>query len=310
MKRDPAQFMVNTETTIRPFDGSLADARGVLAVEQATFDESPYSPEEVCAMLTDGPQSAWVATGGGHVVGFVIAFPTKGLRGCWWEIDLLAVLPAWRGLRLATRLIRAAADRGAEMASWARAVVATDNGASVRAFGRAGFQAQPEVHSVLICRPQDAPLQPWPAPRLAVWEAASVAEAVPWLAGMSNGLETPIPGRYAFQGCPEPTILLAEQDGQPAGYAELIEVQTLLYRGVWLESLAAPNRAVRESLVREAVNRTRDAGLEEIGAVVPERNVSLHQTLLATGFHSLGDYRWLKNELPQSRATHPGDGLV
>ena len=68
-------------TTIRAFDGSLADAEGLLAVERATFDESPYSAEQVRAMLTEGSQRAWLALAAGQIVGFVIAFPTYGLGG-------------------------------------------------------------------------------------------------------------------------------------------------------------------------------------------------------------------------------------
>jgi hypothetical protein len=94
------------------------------------------------------------------------------------------------------------------------------------------------------------------------------------------------------------TLLLAEQDGRPAGYAELVEVQTLLYRGVWIESLVAPQAKVREVLVREAVDRARAAGLDEIGALVPKSSRGVRRALLAAGFRSLGDYRWLSSELP------------
>ena len=57
-------------TIIRPFDGTSSDAEGVLLVERATFDESPYRPEQIQAMLTGGPQWAWVALAGGRIVGF------------------------------------------------------------------------------------------------------------------------------------------------------------------------------------------------------------------------------------------------
>jgi hypothetical protein len=95
-----------------------------------------------------------------------------------------------------------------------------------------------------------------------------------------------------------PTLLLAEHHGQPAGYAELIEVQTLLYDGVWIESLAASNELVRAALIHEVANRAAAAGLEEVGMMAPEQDLPLHQALRGAGFRSLGDFDWFRADLP------------
>jgi GNAT superfamily N-acetyltransferase len=277
----------NTKTIIRAFDGSLADAEGLLAVERATFDECPYSAEQVRAMLADGPQRAWLAVGGESVAGFTIAFPTSGLHGVQWEVDLLAVLPAWRGRGLATKLIQAAVADGVDVACQARAFVATDNTASARAFSRSGFRAGPGTCNLLIYRTEGLNPYPWPAPGVSVREAANIDEVAGWLPDLPAG-----------QGQPGLTLLLAEQDGQPAGYAELIEVQTLLYRGVWIESLVAPGQTVRHALVHEAVQRAIGAGQDEIGAMVPAHNWPLQESLLARGFRSLGDFSGFIADLP------------
>jgi ribosomal protein S18 acetylase RimI-like enzyme len=308
----PDQTRAHDAIGVRPFNGSLADAEGILAVERATFNESPYSPEQVRLMLADGPQRAWLAVEEDGVVGFVIAFPTGGLWDTWWEVDLLAVLPIWRGRRLATRLIQVAAASGATTAGWARALVAADNKASARAFSRAGFRMEQEVHKLLICRSEDPLLSQRSAPNVVVREAADVNEIGGWLAGLeahSSGLKGTeardrqrMPGKdlLTLEARPDLKILLAEQGQQPAGYAELIQVQTLLYRGVWLESLVAPNRAIREALVQGAMSWARTAALDEIGSVVPSGDQPSIQTLLATGFRSLGDYRWFTAGLPPS----------
>jgi L-amino acid N-acyltransferase YncA len=308
-------------TCVRAFNGSLADAQGVLAVERATFNESPYDVEQVRAMLSEGPQRAWLAIGGDRVVGFVIAFPVRGLRGWWWEVDLLAVLPAWRGRRLATGLLQAAASAGAPLVSRARAVVATDNQASARAFFRAGFSAEPGTCELLICRGQDPLPRPLSLSGLQVREAASISEARGWLAElgadaaagvvMAGSVPEAASGLLAGWRRDDLTLLLAGQKGRPAGCAELIRVQTLLYRGLWIESLLAPHRAVREGLIQEAVARARSAGLDEIGAMVPQSDRPLQQSLLGQGFRSLGDYRWFGAELrdtgPPSPSPAPGD---
>jgi len=278
---------MNRLTIVRPFDGSLADAKGLLAVERATFNETPYSPEQVQAWLARGPQRAWLAVAEGQVVGFVIAFLTAGLRGPCWEIDLLAVHPDWRGHGLATRLVRAAAAYGPRLAHQARGVVAADNPASAQAFSRAGFRPAPELCLLLIDRVQETLPRFRSTPGIAVRPAADIAAAAGWLG------ELPAEGTH-----PGLTLLLAEQRGRPAGYAELIEVQTLLYRGVWIESLVASARAARQALVQEAVNRARAAGLDEVGAVVSHRDRALQKALLAEGFRSLGEFRWFTASLP------------
>lgn len=311
----------NTRTLVRAFDGSLADAEGLLQVERATFNECPYSDKDVRDMLTGGLQQAWLAIVGDVVAGFVIAFPTHGLSGGWWEIDLLAVHPDCAGRGLAARLIRTAAAHGVGTARRARAVVATDNPASARAFTRMGFREARDVCNLMIYRTQGLSPRPSVAPGVTLREATRLADAEEWLVTLPIQSVAPLlPGglrggssagaqshtdseqqagrQLAAQEVPNRTLLLAEQDGQPAGYAELLQVQTLLYQGEWIESFVASTRTIREALIEFVVNRAKTANLDEVGAIVPEHNWLLRQALLAGGFRSLGDFRWLMAELP------------
>jgi ribosomal protein S18 acetylase RimI-like enzyme len=284
-------------TIIRAFDGSLADAEGLLAVEKATFDESPYTAEEVQIMLTHGPQRAWLAFSQTEVVGFVTAFATAGLRGPCWEIDLLAVHPDWTGQGLATRLIRAAAAYSLAPASLSRAVVATNNAGSVRAFMRAGFRRAGRC-KLLIFRPKEQSPQALVALNVTVREVESeeLASLLPAeMAPLDDDSPATLPRQQSTQ---ESTLLWAEGRGQPFGYAELLEVQTLLYRGIWIESLAASKQIAHAALVHEAVKRAIAADLDEIGMMVPERDQAVQATLRAAGFHSLGSFDWFTAALP------------
>lgn len=256
-------------------------------VEAATFDESPYSPDEVCGMLTGGRQQAWLAIAEGQVVGFVIGFVTQGMQGSCWEIDLLAVLPAWRGHGLATRLIRAACAYGAQSAPWARAVIADDNAASTHAFMRAGFRPLPEMCHLLIRRLDG--LQP----RRSVTLGVTVSDAT-----QDTDLSRWLPGLQALPQSPGLSVLAALQNGEVTGYAELIQVETLLYRGVWIESLVAQSRVALAALVSEATSRALAAGLDEIGAMVLESDEAGLQALRAAKFRSLGAFQWLVADLP------------
>jgi L-amino acid N-acyltransferase YncA len=283
------------KTIIRAFDGSVADAEGLLAVEKATFDETPYRAEQVQAMLAGGNQHAWLAIGEGQVAGFVIAFLTSGLGGPCWEIDLLAVEPAWTGRGVATRLIRKAAAQGMAVARRARAAIATDNAGSARAFTRAGFR-RAGLCELLIYRTEGRTPQPWTALGVTIGETDAVEAIAQWL---PEG-DAPIIGHQGETSPPREssTLLLAEIHGQPAGYAELIEVQTLLYAGVWIESLVASNELARAALLHEAVNRATAAGLDEIGMMAPQSDLPLRQALREAGFRSLGEFDWFRADLP------------
>lgn len=269
---------------IRPFNGSLADAEGLLSVERITFHESPYSAREVQRMLTEGPQHAWLAVAASEVIGFVVAFPTFGWQNRRWEIDLLAVRPDWTGQGLATRLIRAAAAAGAAVAHWARAVTAVDNRASLRAFQRAGFRPSAEPCSLLLWRP------PGLNPLSRATPGVTIQRTFSAMRLQGTGDDTP-KGPSAF-------LLLAEHHGRPAGYAELIPVQTILYRGIWIEAVDASSPLVRTALLRETVELAMAADLDEIGMMVPRSDHALQETLLTAGFRSLGGFYWLWATLP------------
>ncbi len=290
---------------IRPFRNTRADAEGILAVEMATFAESPYDAGQVQALLANGRQHAWLAVDSQRVVGFVISFLTEGLHRPWWEIDLLAVLPAWRGRRLATRMIQAAAETGATQARWTRAFAADDNTASARAFCRAGFHQAPELFELLIFRTEDQAPSFRPAADILIRIATGGEDLALWLGGRldvqseGDGQPRGTQGSIALPGGPTfPTVFLAERDGRPVGYAELVGVETLLYRGFWIEELTASDRLVRQALVQEVTRHAQQRGADEIGAMVPHSNGRLRTELLCTGYRSLGSYYQLTAELP------------
>lgn len=282
---------------IRAFQDSLADAEGLLDVERATFDESPYAAHEVQAMLARGTQRAWLAMGEDRVIGFVVAFVTNSLAGPCWEIDLLAVRPDWAGRGVATRLIQAAAAYGARSAPRARAAVASNNPGSARAFTRSGFRRD-ALCELFIFRPEGRPPGPWTAVGMTVREACSSKEIAPLL---TKGTIQPAPGEPDSAGSPgDLTFLLAERNGQPIGYVELVQVQTLLYRGAWIESLVAATPLVSAALVHSAMTWAVRADLDEVGMMVPAPGLSLRETFHDAGFQSLGDFDWLVAELPLS----------
>ena len=294
-------------TAVRAFDGSLTDADGMLAVERDSFDESPYSRYQIRDMLTEGPQRAWLAVAGSAIVGFVVSFATHSLNGASWEIDLMAVHPSWRGRGLGTRLVRASCAYGTGLAGRARSVVSAGNQASARVFRRAGFRAAKEVCELYICRIQEQQEPEAATHGTEVTALGSSTEMRGWLAAS----EMVPPGKPTFSSSPQPPasaaqanhasmprFLVAGRGSEPGGYAELIEVETLLYRGVWIESLRARTTLAREALIRDTLVRAKCVELDEVGAMVPRGDNRLQRALLNAGFRSLGEFRWFKASLP------------
>lgn len=279
-----------TRWRLRPFDGSLRDARGILAVERATFNESPYTPREIVRLLSRSEQRAWVAEAGGEVVGFVSAFVTQTLRACNWEIDLLAVDPAWRGRGIAAALIRQAAagapERGIDRA---RAVVAVENRASCRAFEAAGFSILSSPHHLMRCEIAGAARRPSAAGMEAVRPLRDEADA----RGLLN-LAASLPRQPAkvmrLAALETNTFLAIERDGRPAAFAELIWVRTLLYAGVWIETLVAPQPADAEPLIAAAIAQAQERGSDEVGCLVLIGDWRLRQAFVGQGFASEGEY--------------------
>jgi hypothetical protein len=168
-------------------------------------------------------------------------------------------------------------------------VVATDNRASIRAFSRAGFRADADPCHLFVRR---ANKPDWPMPAvpagLHVRPATQPAELAPWHPAPEAAL-------LAQTGL---ALLVAAHDGYPRGYVELLQVETLLYRGLWIESLAADTPGARAALIGATLARAVDLGLDEVGAMVPPGDAALRRALPAAGFRALGRFHWLTARLP------------
>jgi ribosomal protein S18 acetylase RimI-like enzyme len=305
-----------SRTVLRSFNGTLDDARGILAVDRATFNDCPYSPERIVRLLTEPGESSepspglrvWVVEVDDAVAGFVAAFATRTLQADGWEVDLLAVHPRQQGQGLGAALIEQAVSGAAGSgARRARAVTAVKNRASRRAFEAAGFRALPETFHLMRCVVAGAAARPPLAGGEAVRPLAGEAEARQVLElAPASPRTAPEVARLASAGAS--AFLVAEREGRVAAFIELVRVQTLLYAGAWVESLAGPALSGVEGsrpseanlLVVAAVEWARAGGLDEVGCLVAARDWRLRQAFVGEGFFSEGEYlvmvRALKRE--------------
>jgi ribosomal protein S18 acetylase RimI-like enzyme len=278
---------------IRSFDGSLRDAEGMLAVDRGTFAESPYDSDQVIHLLTRGEQRAWLAIVEGEVTGFVTAFPTHTLYGRNWEVDLVAVQPAFQKQGIATELIKAAVGgAGGRSLDMARAVVATDNPASQRAFTKAGFTPDETLCDLLLYEIRGFAPRPLDSGSVTVRDLALSNQEVGAVLRLGQGLTLRPNDVLALASRQANEILVAVRGEEIVGFAELLYVETLLYRGIWLESVIAQgaDREVQAALISEAVERAKRQRLDEVGCLVNAENHLLREALAGQGFGVVNEY--------------------
>jgi ribosomal protein S18 acetylase RimI-like enzyme len=300
---------------IRSFDGSRRDAEGLLAVDRGTFAESPYNADQVVHLLTRGEQRAWLAIVEGEVTGFVTAFPTHTLYGSNWEVDLVAVQPAFQKQGIATELIKAAVEgAGGHGLDVARAVVATDNPASQRAFTKASFTPDETVCYLLLYEIRGFAPRPLDSGSVTVRDLALSSEEAGAVLRLGQGLTLRPNDVLALASRQANEILVAVREEEIVGFAELLYVETLLYRGIWLESVIAQgaDREIQAALISEAVERAKRQRLDEIGCLVPTqkrgmaegaeraKNVEDHvlrEALVGQGFGVVNEYYIFRRDL-------------
>jgi ribosomal protein S18 acetylase RimI-like enzyme len=248
----------------------LAEAAAVLSVEQESLGDSPYTPEEVLRALQRPEHYAYVACEDGQVVGFLSCLETSTCSGLRLELDLLGVRAEHRGKGIATSLIRMAIEEAERRGTHRfRSVVAKNNAASQAAFRRAGLSAGGPatllVYEILGREPVDF-LPPG-------WD---------WLV---KARRTP----SATAPSPEEQRLLDER-GELVATAICQQVQTLSYRGVWIEELRAGPRVMGTAL-RAIIERAKILDLDQVGHLAGgiqadgELDVWLRQ-----GYRNLGPY--------------------
>ena len=120
---------------IRKF--SLADLRRILKIEKSSFTVDAYPMSRFKNLFKKHPEGFWVAQIAGKVVGYVIAYITKGMT----DFVSIAVDPKYRrfgiGKKLVNFIIKKLKRQGAKKASLE---VRTTNKASFSFFRNLGFR--------------------------------------------------------------------------------------------------------------------------------------------------------------------------
>ena len=262
---------------IRPAQATLADAALLLQVEQVSLGDSDYSPQEALAALRRPEHRAYLALAGDEPAGFCSCLHiVDGSTPCL-EIDMLGVVPEYRGHGLGTALIRTAIETAQEegLSRW-RALVAVGNRASLRAFERAGLRIEGPARALHVYTIQGfSPVTYLPSG----WH---IEDREAHLAGFT----------------PQATHTLRDDTGRLVARAETLQVHTLAYRGLWVEALWADAPPSLHILLRHLVERAKALSLDEVGYFASGEEMGFSaEDLVFAGFPAVGTYYRLREAL-------------
>ncbi|NWF68782.1 MAG: GNAT family N-acetyltransferase [Chloroflexi bacterium] len=120
---------------------SVEQAAEIAAIKREVWPDEWADAAYLAAVVAEPDHVTHIGWVDGLAAGLVSGFVTLDENGVRrWEVDLLGVLPAYRGRGLAIRLVAASTASGYEIgAAMARGLVAVGNTGSEKAFARAGY---------------------------------------------------------------------------------------------------------------------------------------------------------------------------
>ena len=128
-------------------------ADSIARVMKQVWPDEETNPAQIAQALTHPDHITHIALNtAGQVVGFVDGFLTTTHNGEHrWEIDLLAVAPAYQGQKIGQQLIAAAGESARQHdIGLLRALIQTENSASQAAFQRCGYSKESVNHLLLV----------------------------------------------------------------------------------------------------------------------------------------------------------------
>ena len=147
-------FMINTAHFIRRT--TPVDVDGIDAVKSAAWPKENSDQRLIAMVLESSDHVTFAVETLGNIVGFVDGFLTHGNETLRWEVDLLAVAPGRRGMRLGDALVLASCTAGYEQgADFCRALIQVSNIASQKTFARSGFQLEDQPHRLYVASDGD-----------------------------------------------------------------------------------------------------------------------------------------------------------
>jgi ribosomal protein S18 acetylase RimI-like enzyme len=268
------------DCVIRRAEPVLDDARALLAVEHETLGDSSYSPRKVVSILDRPEHHAYLAFEGEEAVGFCSCIQTPLGEGGQLEIDILGVLSEHRckgiGSALVAGGVHEAVARGVRRY---RAVVAEDNLSSKRTFQSLGF-TQIAVAEMMVYQVRGrAPVEFLPPS----WQWQIRCEGRCEKAALSQAFDA--------HGLGHEVHHMQDENGGPVAAAECLQVQTMAYKGFWVEGFEVLSHRATGYMARALAERAKELDVDEVGYLVPRQGADdALIPLVAAGYENVGTY--------------------
>lgn len=260
---------------IRRALATLDDAVAIQQVEHASLGDSYYSADRILQLLRHPAHYSYLAWVGATPVGFCSCFETPLHETKRLEIDLLGVLPTYRRQGIATALIKTALDEALQRDTTVfRGVVAQDNLPSQHAFTKAGLRSAPDTVEMLVYNLEHR------SPTF------TLPETLRWRV-------VPAPGEKAvLERTPVSFRVELVFGVNPVASATCLFVETLVYRGVWIEQLQGSEEDTL-TLVRGLIAWCAQRFLDEVGILCSRDTLTQpgqYEALWRAGLESWGRF--------------------
>lgn len=144
-------------TSIHIRQATPGDATGIAIVKQLAWPDEAVDVAQIAQAIAHEQHVTHVAVHDASIIGFVDGFITRNpapfLR---WEVDLLAIHPAYRGCHYGARLIQHSTQAGYRRgAHLVRCLIRANNVASQKTFARCTYRQDPQMRTIYVASPEN-----------------------------------------------------------------------------------------------------------------------------------------------------------
>lgn len=133
-----------------------SDAAGIATVKQLAWPGEAVDEAQIVQAIAHDQHVTHVAVHNASTIGFVDGFVTQNPTGSpRWEVDLLAIHPAYRGHHYGVHLVQHSTQAGYRRgARRVRCLIRVNNVASQHTFAQCTYRQDPQVRTIYVASPQ------------------------------------------------------------------------------------------------------------------------------------------------------------
>ncbi len=144
------------DTNIHIRQATPDDAAGIATVKQFAWPDEAVDVAQIAQAIAHTQHVTHVVVHNANIIGFVDGFVTRNPAALLrWEVDVLAMHPAYRGRGYGVRLVQHSTQAGYRRgAHLVRCLIRVDNVASQQTFTRCTYRQDPQVRTIYVASPE------------------------------------------------------------------------------------------------------------------------------------------------------------